>query len=112
MLKEAFPDFELREGQLKMMNITYDSFEKERHAIIEAGTGIGKSLGYLFPAMFFALKQKHPIVVSTYTIQLQDQLLQKEIPKLKEILPFSFQAVLLKGRSNYLSLAKFERALT
>ena len=111
MLKEAFPDFELREGQLKMMNVTYDSFEKERHAIIEAGTGIGKSLGYLFPAMFFALKQKQPIVVSTYTIQLQDQLLQKEIPKLKEILPFSFQAVLLKGRSNYLSLAKFERAL-
>ena len=66
--------------------------KKERHAIIEAGTGIGKSLGYLFPAMFFAKKHKQPIVVSTYTIQLQDQLLQKEIPKLKEILPFSISS--------------------
>ena len=111
MLKMAFPEFEARDGQLKMMNITYDSFEKGKHAIIEAGTGIGKSLGYLFPAMFFAKHHKVPIVVSTYTIQLQDQLLQKEIPKLKEILPFSFRSVLLKGRSNYLSLAKFERAL-
>lgn len=111
MLKEAFSEFELREGQLKMMNVIYDSFEKGRLAIIEAGTGIGKSLGYLFPAMFFSKKHKQPIVVSTYTIQLQDQLLQKEIPKLKKILPFTFKAVLLKGRSNYLSLAKFERAL-
>ena len=111
MLKEARPEFELRDGQLKMMNVIYNSFEKECNAIIEAGTGIGKSLGYLFPAMFFAKKYNQPIVVSTYTIQLQDQLLQKEIPKLKEILPFSFHAVLLKGRSNYLSLAKFERAL-
>ena len=111
MLKKAFPEFEARVGQLKMMNIIYDSFEKEQHAILEAGTGIGKSLAYLFPAMFFANKHHQPIVVSTYTLQLQDQLLQKEIPKLKEILPFSFQAVLLKGRSNYLSLAKFERAL-
>lgn len=111
MMKDAFSEFEVREGQLKMMNIIYDSFEKEKHAIVEAGTGIGKSLGYLFPAMYFAQNQNQPIVVSTYTIQLQDQLLQKEIPKLKEILPFSFKAVLLKGRSNYLSLAKFERAL-
>lgn len=111
MLQAAFPEFELRADQLKMMNVIYDSFEKRRHAIIEAGTGIGKSLGYLFPAMFFAKKNKQPIVVSTYTLQLQEQLLQKEIPKIKKILPFSFQAVLLKGRSNYLSLAKFERAL-
>ncbi len=111
MLKETFPEFEQREGQLKMMNIIYQSFEQGTHAMIEAGTGIGKSLGYLFPAMFFSKNRKQPIVVSTYTIQLQDQLLQKEIPKLKKILPFSFKAVLLKGRSNYISLAKFERAL-
>lgn len=111
MLQEAYPAFEARVGQLKMMNVIYDSFEQEHHAILEAGTGIGKSLGYLFPALFFANKHQQPIVVSTYTLQLQDQLLQKEIPRLKAILPFSFQAVLLKGRSNYLSLAKFERAL-
>ncbi|MFJ8256303.1 ATP-dependent DNA helicase DinG [Peribacillus asahii] len=111
MLKAAFPEFESRFGQLQMMDVIYGSFESEKDAIIEAGTGIGKSLGYLLPAVYFAKKKQQPVVISTYTLQLQDQLLQKEIPKLKEILPFDFQAVLLKGRSNYLSLAKFERAL-
>ena len=111
MLQSAYPAFEAREGQLSMMNLIHESFVSRQHAIIEAGTGIGKSLGYLLPAVYFAKKHHEPVVVSTYTLQLQDQLLQNEVPKLKKILPFSFQAVLLKGRSNYLSLAKFERAL-
>lgn len=111
MFRESFLDYEVREGQLKMMNDIYHSFEKKQNAIIEAGTGIGKSLGYLFPAIYFSKKREQPIVISTYTLQLQDQLLQKEIPKLKEVLPFGCEAVLLKGRGNYLSLAKFERAL-
>ncbi|PJN90034.1 ATP-dependent DNA helicase DinG [Bacillus sp. mrc49] len=111
MLNHAFPAFEARSGQLEMMNMIHHSFESNQDAIIEAGTGIGKSLGYLLPAVYFARKHQKPVVVSTYTLQLQDQLLQNEVPKLKTILPFSFQAVLLKGRSNYLSLAKFERAL-
>ncbi|WP_285766202.1 ATP-dependent DNA helicase DinG [Peribacillus sp. SI8-4] len=111
MLQRAFPAFEARRGQLEMMDMIYNSFESNEDAIIEAGTGIGKSLGYLLPAVYFARKHQKPVVVSTYTLQLQDQLLQNEVPKLKAILPFNFQAVLLKGRSNYLSLAKFERAL-
>ncbi|MGE7764780.1 ATP-dependent DNA helicase DinG [Peribacillus sp. NPDC096540] len=111
MLQNAFPAFEARNGQLEMMNMIHHSFESSQDAIIEAGTGIGKSLGYLLPAVYFARKHQKPVVVSTYTLQLQDQLLQNEVPKLKKILPYSFQAVLLKGRSNYLSLAKFERAL-
>ncbi|MED4695597.1 ATP-dependent DNA helicase DinG [Peribacillus frigoritolerans] len=111
MLQSAFPAFEARSGQLDMMNLIHNSFETSQDAIIEAGTGIGKSIGYLLPAVYFAKKHQKPVVVSTYTLQLQDQLLQNEVPKLKKILPFTFQAVLLKGRSNYLSLAKFERAL-
>lgn len=111
MLQQAYPVFEARDGQLSMMNLIHHSFESRQDAIIEAGTGIGKSLGYLLPAVYFARKHQEPVVVSTYTLQLQDQLLQNEVPKLKKILPFSFQAVLLKGRGNYLSLAKFERAL-
>ncbi|CAH0345517.1 ATP-dependent DNA helicase DinG [Bacillus sp. CECT 9360] len=105
------PDLDYRQGQLKMMDTIYESFEESSHAIIEAGTGIGKSLGYLFPAVYFAKRHNKTIVVSTYTIQLQEQLLQKEVPKIQEMLPFPITAVLLKGRSNYLSLAKFERAL-
>lgn len=111
LLKRAIPDMEPRKDQLKMMDLIYESFHFGRHAIIEAGTGIGKSLGYLIPAAYFAKEHDQTIVISTYTIQLQDQLLQKEVPKLKKMLPFNINVVLLKGRGNYLSLAKFERAL-
>lgn len=110
-MKRAFPEFEARKGQLAMMDTVYHSFIQEQHSIIEAGTGIGKSLGYLLPAAYFAKQQDTPVVISTYTLQLQEQLLSTEVPKLKEILPFSIHVVLLKGRANYLSLAKFERAL-
>ncbi len=111
LIRESLPQFESREGQLEMMDRVYDSFENEHHTIIEAGTGIGKSLAYLLPAAYFSVQQGKPVVISTYTLQLQEQLLQSEVPKLKRILHFPFSVVLLKGRSNYLSLAKFERAI-
>jgi ATP-dependent DNA helicase DinG len=110
-MQAAFPAFEEREGQISMMDLIYESFQTRHHAIIEAGTGIGKSLGYLLPAVYFAKQSKQPVVISTYTLQLQEQLLKAEIPKLKRIIQIPFQAVLLKGRSNYLSLAKFKRIL-
>ncbi|MDQ0218960.1 ATP-dependent helicase DinG [Peribacillus cavernae] len=110
-IRRTKPEMEYREGQLKMMDTVYESFQESRDSMIEAGTGIGKSLGYLFPAAYFAKETHKTVVVSTYTIQLQEQLLQKEVPKLKEMLPFPIHVVLLKGRGNYLSLAKFERAL-
>ncbi|WP_370622818.1 DEAD/DEAH box helicase, partial [Bacillus cereus] len=89
LLKRAIPDMEPRKDQLKMMDSIHESFRFGRHAIIEAGTGIGKSLGYLIPAAYFAREHDETVVVSTYTIQLQDQLLQKEVPKLKEMMPFN-----------------------
>ena len=103
--------YETREGQLEMMDAVYEAFTTEKHAVIEAGTGIGKSLGYLLPSVYFAIKQKEPVVISTYTIQMQDQLLKKEINRLADIVPFSFRAAILKGRSNYVNMLKFEQSL-
>ncbi|WP_158553445.1 ATP-dependent DNA helicase DinG [Peribacillus saganii] len=111
MLSKAFLHPEHRAGQLKMMDIVYDALKNGTHAIIEAGTGIGKSLGYLLPAAYVSKSTGTPIMIGTNTLQLQEQLLEKELPKLKTILPFPILAVLIKGRANYLSLAKFERSL-
>lgn len=110
-LLKGQPGFEERDGQLAMMDAVYSAFEKGERCFIEAGTGIGKTLGYLLPAAYYAKKHGEPVTLSTYTLQLQDQLLQTEIPKLEAILPFPVRAVLLKGRGNYLSMAKFERAV-
>lgn len=111
ILKNGFEMFEERTGQFQMMDAVYHAFKYERHSFIEAGTGVGKSLGYLLPAAYFSLQHTGPIVVSTFTIQLQEQLLKKEIPLLTKLLPFKFNAVLLKGRAHYISLEKFHQTL-
>ncbi|PLT34899.1 ATP-dependent DNA helicase DinG [Bacillus sp. V5-8f] len=111
LMQTAILHMEYRQQQFKMMDLVYESFHEGRHTIIEAGTGIGKSLGYLVPAAFFAKHHGKTVLISTHTIQLQNQLIHQEIPKLKVMLPFDIHTVLLKGRGNYLSLAKFERAL-
>src|SRR5439155_10917389 len=78
---------------------------------VEAGTGTGKSLAYLIPLVARALAKGERAVVSTYTHTLQEQLLQKDIPALREWLPWDFTAVVLKGRPNYLSLRRWRRYL-
>lgn len=111
MLKRVFQSYETRKGQFTMMDEVFLSFQKASHTLIEAGTGVGKSLGYLFPAAFFSRQADVPIVVSTYTIQLQEQLIRKEIPQLAKMVPFEVKAVLLKGRNHYISLKKFKQNL-
>ncbi|MFL6518277.1 MAG: DEAD/DEAH box helicase, partial [Bacillus sp. (in: firmicutes)] len=111
LVKHAFEAFEKRLGQFTMMDTVYQSFNNEKHTLIEAGTGVGKSLGYLLPIACFSKQKGFPIVVSTHTIQLQEQILKKEIPHLAKILPFKFSSVLLKGRNHYLSLEKFNQTL-
>ncbi|MEN8700751.1 ATP-dependent DNA helicase DinG [Bacillus infantis] len=111
MLKKAFPDYELRPGQLAMMDAVYQSFLNNEHTLIEAGTGTGKTLGYLLPASIFARQEGTRVLISTYTVQLQEQLLSKDLPLLEKILGFPASAVLLKGRKHYLSLARFEQSL-
>ncbi len=104
--------YEKREGQMQMMDTVYKAFVGEKHAVIEAGTGIGKSLGYLIPALYYAVKHHQSVIISTYTLQMQDQLLYNEIRRLKDIIPFPFRVSVLKGRSNYLNMLKFEQSLT
>ncbi|WP_318508591.1 ATP-dependent DNA helicase DinG [Bacillus sp. T3] len=111
LLKQAFPSYEKRDGQFIMMDMVMEAFKTSQHALIEAGTGVGKSLAYLLPGAIFAKKEKKPVLISTFTNQLQQQLMNKDIPLLKKMLSSSIKTSLLKGRSHYLSLAKFEQSL-
>ena len=77
------------------------AFNESTHLMVEAGTGTGKSMAYLIPAIYWAVQNGERVVISTNTINLQDQLLNKDIPVLQQILPVKFKAVALKGRSNY-----------
>ncbi|MCM3747507.1 ATP-dependent DNA helicase DinG [Paenibacillus pasadenensis] len=108
---ELFPDYEEREAQTTMFREVNEAFENNRHLLIEAGTGTGKSLGYLIPSLYFGIKNERKIVISTHTINLQEQLRQRDLPLLREVLPFSFRASVFKGRGNYICLRKFETRL-
>lgn len=110
-LREVMPSFEKREGQQMMINEVYEALRDARFSLIEAGTGTGKTLAYLLPSIFYAKEKEQPVVISTQTVQLQQQILAKEIPLLKTILPFPFEVAMLKGRKHYLCLHKFEHAL-
>ena len=104
-------NFEFRPQQQEMAARVAQALEEERHLVVEAGTGVGKSLAYLVPAILFALERHKKAIVSTHTINLQEQLLHKDIPILKKVLPVEFDAALMKGRQNYLCPRRLERAL-
>jgi len=104
-------NFEFRPQQQEMAVAVARALEEDRHLVVEAGTGVGKSLAYLVPAILFALEQHKKAIVSTHTINLQEQLLYKDIPILKKVLPVEFDAALMKGRQNYLCPRRLERAL-
>jgi ATP-dependent DNA helicase DinG len=96
--------YEPRQQQLDMAQAVADAIEGRHHLMVEAGTGVGKSFAYLIPAILAATASKDcKVVVSTHTISLQEQLLHKDIPFLQTVMPQEFNAVLVKGRSNYLS---------
>ena len=103
-------NFEIRQQQRDMALAVGEALAAHKHLVVEAGTGVGKSYAYLIPAILHATKNKARVVVSTHTIALQEQLVQKDIPRLKEIMP-DFRAVLVKGRSNYISLRRLGQAL-
>ncbi|MEC0280138.1 MULTISPECIES: ATP-dependent DNA helicase DinG [Bacillus] len=110
-LSEFMPQYEKREGQMLMMKEVADAFANREHALIEAAPGIGKTIGYLIPAALFAKKSKKPVVISTYSTLLQQQILTKDLPIVKDMFPFSVTAAILKGQSHYLCLYKFEQVL-
>src|SRR5213592_839082 len=104
-------NFEFRLQQQEMAVAVAHALEEERHLVVEAGTGVGKSLAYLAPAILWAIEENKKAIVSTHTINLQEQLLYKDIPILKKILPIEFDVALMKGRQNYLCPRRLERAL-
>src|SRR5437763_7918701 len=104
-------NFEFRPQQQEMAVAVARALEEDRHLVVEAGTGVGKSLAYLVPAILFALEQHKKAIISTHTINLQEQLLHKDIPILKKVLPVEFEAALMKGRQNYVCPRRLERAL-
>lgn len=106
---EPFP-YEPRPQQRDMARAVAGAFEASHHLAVEAGTGVGKSFAYLVPLILSAVRKNIQVVASTYTIALQEQLIQKDIPFLKEHLGVPFKALLVKGRSNYLCLRRLARA--
>jgi ATP-dependent DNA helicase DinG len=103
--------YESRRQQIGMAAAVSDAFQKSRHLMVEAGTGVGKSFAYLIPAIERATQHQQCVAISTHTIALQEQLIDKDIPFLASALPVQFSAVLVKGRNNYLGLRRMKRAL-
>jgi predicted DnaQ family exonuclease/DinG family helicase len=110
-LAVAFPEYEHREAQQQMLLAVAQTMRRGGRLVVEAGTGTGKSLAYLLPAAARAVRRGERVVISTYTHTLQEQLMSKDIPALKQWLPWNFEACLLKGRPNYISLRRWRRYL-
>ena len=104
-------DFEFRPQQQELAVAVADALQRAEPLVAEAGTGVGKSLAYLVPAARFALETGRKAVVSTHTINLQEQLIRKDIPIVRKLLGEELPAVLLKGRNNYLCPLRLRRAL-
>jgi ATP-dependent DNA helicase DinG len=110
LIARAHPDYEYRPGQVQMAEAVLRAFESRRHLIVEAGTGTGKTLAYLVPAIAAAVSRGGRVVISTGTKNLQEQLMEKDIPFLQRVLPKKFTAAYMKGRSNYVCLSRVKRA--
>jgi DNA polymerase-3 subunit epsilon/ATP-dependent DNA helicase DinG len=101
-LAKYAPGYEHRPQQIEMLRAVTEAFNRGKHLMVEAGTGTGKSLAYLIPAILWAKQNNERVVISTNTINLQDQLIAKDIPLLREVMGVDFQAAVVKGRGNYL----------
>jgi ATP-dependent DNA helicase DinG len=116
-------NYEHRTEQMAMADAVAAALKNGRHLVVEAGTGVGKSFGYLVPAILaMTADEEHPldkakegkkrrIIISTHTISLQEQLMTKDLPLLQSVIPREFTAVLVKGRRNYLSRRRLDTAL-
>lgn len=107
-LAQALPDYEHRPQQVDMLRSVAAAFSAPSHLLVEAGAGAGKSFAYLLPAALFAVQNDARVVISTNTINLQDQLVGKDIPVVQKALPTPARVALIKGRSNYLCPRRFD----
>lgn len=104
-------DFEFRPQQQEMATAVAETLETGVPLLVEAGTGVGKSLAYLLPSVRFALANERKAIISTHTIALQEQLFHKDIPMVRKVLNEDFSATLFKGRANYICLTRLRRAI-
>ncbi len=112
-------NYEFRPQQIDMADAVANAIAAKEHLIVEAGTGVGKSFGYLVPAILSLASDNHSdkqeekkrVIISTHTISLQEQLMSKDIPLLNSVIPLEFSAVLAKGRNNYISLRRLKSAI-
>jgi Rad3-related DNA helicase/REP element-mobilizing transposase RayT len=109
-------NFEFRPQQQEMAVAVARALQNREHLAVEAGTGVGKSLAYLVPAILFAVAQKKKAIISTHTINLQEQLTEKDLPMLADVLgalaaPVKFSFSMLKGRANYLCTRRLQKAM-
>jgi ATP-dependent DNA helicase DinG len=111
LVADHLTGYEHRCEQLEMARAVDAAFADHEHLMVEAGTGVGKSFAYLVPAILQVAAGHRRVVVSTYTIALQEQLIAKDLPFLEQVLPVSFSAVLGKGRGNYLCFRRLAAAL-
>jgi len=104
ILARHFEGYVPRPGQIEMARAVGAALEDDEHLLVEAPTGVGKSLAYSVPATHHAVNEKKRVVIATANIALQEQLVEKDLPLLAEILPWDFRFALLKGKNNYLCL--------
>lgn len=104
-------NFEYRPQQQQMAVAVARALQNGEHLAVEAGTGVGKSLGYLVPSILFAIANKKKAIVSTHTINLQEQLIEKDLPMLERVLPVKFNFTMLKGRGNYLCSRRLHKTM-
>ncbi len=108
-IEKAMPGFEHRPQQVAMLRAVTEAFNEPYHLMVEAGTGTGKSMAYLIPAIEWAVTNNSRVVISTNTINLQDQILTKDLPALKKALHLNLKATALKGRGNYVCQHRVEQ---
>ncbi len=111
LVSQSYGGFEVRPQQLKMAQAVQGAFGGRYHLAVEAGTGVGKSFAYLVGAIDQVLQKKGKVLISTYTITLQEQLINKDIPFLAEIKAGQFSACLAKGRGNYICRRRLAYAI-
>lgn len=104
-------DFESRSSQVGLLSHIKEAIYSKKHGIFEAGTGTGKSFAYLVPALLWAYENEEPVIVSTNTINLQEQIFHKDLPFLSKALQFNFKVSLMKGRNNYLCKRRFDQQI-
>ena len=111
VMARSLPGYEPRPGQVAMLQAVARAFASGRHLLVEAGTGTGKSLAYLLPALAWARVNEVPVVIATHTVNLQEQLIEKDIPLVAAALNTPVRATLLKGRGHYLCLKTWSETL-